>query len=67
MVSQQNRHIGLSAGKADRLNVVYDDGADTCDLSTLALIQHCNTGYDAGWKVTCAIGVAKFGTAEEHC
>jgi hypothetical protein len=31
------------------------------------LAQHCNTGYDGGWKLTCAIGVAKFGTADGHC
>jgi hypothetical protein len=65
ITTKQAYNIGLSAGKADRLNVVYD-GADTCDLNTLAMIQHCNTGYDAGWK-TCAIGVAKFGTADGHC
>ncbi|MGB8938330.1 MAG: hypothetical protein WCC17_24825 [Candidatus Nitrosopolaris sp.] len=47
--TEQACNIGFSAGKADGLNAVYD-GANTCDLSTLALTQHCNTGYDAGWK-----------------
>jgi hypothetical protein len=66
ITTEQAYNIGFSAVKADGLNAVYD-GADTCDLSTLALTQHCNTGYDAGWKVTCAIGVAKFGAADGHC
>jgi hypothetical protein len=66
VTTEQAYNIGFSVGKAVGLNAVYD-GADTCDLSTLALTQHCNTGYDAGWKVTCAIGVAKFGTADGHC
>jgi hypothetical protein len=63
ITTEQADNVGFSAVKADGLNAVYDE-ADTCDLSTLALTQHCNTGYDAGWKVICAIGVAKFGAAD---
>jgi hypothetical protein len=50
ITTEQAYNIGFSAGKVDGLNAVYD-GTDTCDLSTLAVTQHCNTGYDAGWKV----------------
>jgi hypothetical protein len=50
ITTEQAYNIGFSAGKADGLNAVYD-GKDTCDLSTLAPTQHCNTGYDVGWKV----------------
>ena len=58
--------IGFEVGKGDGLNAVYgiDDSCDPGITSNhVTNFTECAKGYDVGWETTCAIGVAKFGTA----